>query len=147
MPGRAAILRILVTVLLVASWNLATIHCAFTAAAMAASENVVLEKDADECPMHASKPAPHPSPAKNNRCGELPCCKTLPATATIAAFACKPNVSFNTQDLFETSADGPNTFVLHPNTCRALDTGPPGRHSFTELVLRRSIPAHGPPFA
>src|SRR5215472_11927932 len=71
----AALCRALVTVILLASWNVATTHCAFAAAAQPAPLPAPVDSDADACPMHASKPATkQPQQPKNNGCGELPCC-------------------------------------------------------------------------
>ena len=147
MARSAADCRAFLTLLLLASWNLATSDCAFTAATTATSEKMALAQETDECPMHASKAAPQQSPQKKKGCSELPCCKNLPATAAAASFACKPTISFNNWNFSDANVYIPIKLVLRPKLCPILDTGPPGHDSFTELVLQRSIPAHAPPCA
>src|SRR5437764_12598919 len=78
MRGLATLARGLVTMILVASWNITTTHCAF-AAAVTPGSPAVEQQAADECPMHATK-KPEPERQKNKGCPGLPCCKMLPAT-------------------------------------------------------------------
>src|SRR4051812_45263694 len=75
-PMRNVIWRASLTAILAVSWNVTTTHCALAAAATAMPR--VEQPQTDECPMHAaSKQAP--SPAKKKNCGDVPCCKNLPA--------------------------------------------------------------------
>ena len=135
-----ALARALVTTVLLASWNLATTHCAFSAAITPASPQVQ-EKVADECPMHASK-TPAPESQKKNGCPDVPCCKTLPATLAAKVIAkspeCVAKISYQSRDV---------CFRLQATSKRvdALDTGPPAPNKITEVIFQRSIPAHAPP--
>ena len=136
----AALARGLITIVLLASWNLATTHCAF-AAAVTAPGLQAHEDAADECPMHASK-KPAPDPQKKDGCPDVPCCKTLPATTAAKVIAkspeCVAKISYRSSDV---------SFGLQATSRRidALDTGPPPPNKFTEVIFQRSIPAHAPP--
>jgi hypothetical protein len=85
----------------------------------------------------------HQTPAKQQNGNDMPCCKTLKATVIA-----KINVVGNATD-FVLKEYIPAIFVKEmartPTQILALDTGPPGAFSFSELVLQRSILAHAPP--
>jgi hypothetical protein len=139
----AVIARGFLTIVLIASWNLATTHCAF-AAAVTGPAPTVQQDAADECPMHASK-KPAPEPQKRNGCPDVPCCKTLPATSAAKSLtASKSPESFRTFNYIRASAD-PLELQPFRNPLLALDTGPPAPNKFIEVIFRRSIPAHAPP--
>ena len=138
----AGIARVLLTTVLLSSWNLATTHCAF-AAAVTAPKLQAHEDAADGCPMHASK-KPAPDPQKKNGCPDVPCCKNLSATPAAKVVAvgkspeCGAKINYRLTDVF----------VGQQATSKrvdALDTGPPAPNKFTEVIFKRSIPAHAPP--
>lgn len=127
MPG-------LVAAVVICSWLAISNHCALAA--------IATRGDAaqSECPFHHSKPAkPEPQPAG------IQCCKVLRAiVATAAKSWARDDASFSDVDLtvdeFCVLADSHNAEPL------LLDTGPPGAHSFAEIVLQRSLLVHAPPF-
>jgi hypothetical protein len=133
-------LRFLVVVTSVLAWLTASNHCVFAASLL---KEVAIEHNdiPSGCPMHAKQqPA---GPENQNGCGDLPCCKDLRATITPASKLVTNHVFFGALITFFTPA-----LVAPPPRPRRispLDTGPPGRSSFAELVLHRSILAHAPP--
>jgi hypothetical protein len=145
MARYGAIGRAFLTLVLIASWNVATTHCAFTAAAAGSvPSTTTTQTEPDECPMH-SKAKTAPQPEKKKGCADLPCCKNLPASKPVnTPFFCK-------KEMLPVPLDYGSTIVsqleVNPPTqlCSTLDTGPPGGDTFVELVLQRSIPAHAPP--
>jgi hypothetical protein len=114
------------------AWFFLSNHCALgviSSPAEAATE-------AGDCPMHSA-------PAKKKPAAKTPCCKEVRAVVAkcvqVAALEMRPIAS---QDY------APEIFLRPP--CEAieiegLDTGPPGRLSFAELVLQESMLAHAPP--
>ena len=145
MSWHAALARWLVTIVLLASWNITTTHCAF-AAAITLAIPAVEQLDADECPMHATK-KPAPEPQKKKDCPGLPCCKMLPATpaAKVVAVGKSPEKIAPVDYI----CDGPAQLQLQYVRDRpaAIDTGPPPPNKVTEVIFQRSIPAHAPPRA
>jgi hypothetical protein len=136
--------RVFLTLLLAASWNLATVHCAFSAVATSRVVSTASEA-ADECPMHAAKKAA-PEPSKKKGCTDSPCCKTLPASAAAtASFPGKLQVD-PTPIRYFSICDGHTAAAAVCRSSSALDTGPPGTDAFIEIVVRRSVRAHAPPF-
>ena len=122
--------RCVTVVIAICSWFAISNHCALAA----------LETRADsaknECPFH-SKPAKH---------SHVQCCKILRAvTPVIAKNWARDDAKFSNADLYR----GEHTLVTaYLQTTLAplfLDTGPPGAHSFAELILQRSLLAHAPP--
>jgi len=133
--------RILMSAIIALAWNVTTTHCAFAAAT--ASVTPASSEDANECPMHAAKKTPKPE--KKKGCADVPCCKNLPAAKPVSpVFACKLMPVLSIGDYLSST---PPQLELAPPVSHTekLDTGPPSFDSFTELVLRRSIPAHAPP--
>jgi hypothetical protein len=117
----------------ICSWIAISNHCAF--AAMATKSDSV--KPA--CPFH-SKPE-----KQKEQSSQVECCKVLRAVV--------PTIGKNW-----TRSDGDFSNIHFPfEECRLLgqfrdalaplllDTGPPGAHSFAELILQRSLLAHAPP--
>ena len=91
------------------------------------------------CPFH-SKPE-----KQKEQSSQVECCKVLRAVVPIVAKSWAPS-------------DGDFSDIHFPfEECRLLahfrdalaplllDTGPPGAHSFAELILQRSLFAHAPP--
>ena len=92
------------------------------------------------CPFH-SKPE-----KQKKQSSQVQCCKILRAVApTIAKSWARSDSVFSDIDFrFE-------YYRLLANFRDSLaplllDTGPPGAHSFAELILQRSLLAHAPPF-
>jgi len=139
----AAFSRGIIAIVLVASWNIATTHCAFAAAVTATPPGPVQKQAADECPMHAAKkPAP---PQKKNGCADQPCCKTLPATPATKVIAVAKATLIAGQ--LDYASNNPNQLELDfvAKQIATLDTGPPRPNKFIKVILQRSIPAHAPP--
>jgi hypothetical protein len=123
-----SILTVLVTI---SAWLAISNHCALGAALPE------VKAAADECPFHAKKSAP----AKQKESSGLPCCKILRAI-----------VASPTKNFAKTTVDLPplvftKLIVLAPPKISfhspTLDTGPPGKTSFVELI--GSLRAHAPP--
>lgn len=128
------IVRLLVVSLSMAAWFVASNHCV-----LAARPSV---GKVAGCAMHQKTSAPQPE--KGNGCGDLPCCKSLQATANgLVKTVAKPTWLGALQPFCVTpgSAIDAGTRQLSP----IRDNGPPGENSFAELVLQRSILAHAPP--
>ena len=85
-------------------------------------------------------------PAKQQKEGDVECCKILRATPPSLAKNLAPqNVSvFALTTFFIALYSAPEQ--LTPLRPLELDTGPPAGISFAETVLQRSLPAHAPPF-
>jgi hypothetical protein len=125
--------RCMVVTVAICSWVAISNHCAFAALATkpASTQN--------ECPFH-SKPA-----KQKEQSSQVQCCKVLRAVvlAKTESWA-RDDANFSAVALyFEEWA-----CVAHSRAALAplfLDTGPPGAHSFAELILQRSLFAHAPP--
>jgi hypothetical protein len=125
--------RCLIVAIAICSWIAISNHCAFAAMAT---------KDASTqagCPFH-SKPE-----KQKEQPSQVQCCKILRAVVpTIAK-------SWTRSDSVFSDIDFPFKdcrLLAHFRDALApllLDTGPPGAHSFAELVLQRSLLAHAPP--
>jgi hypothetical protein len=114
------------------AWLFLSNHCALGAI----SSSVEAAPEAGDCPMHST-------PAKKKPAAKTPCCKEVRAVVAkctqVAALEMRPIAS----------PDYAPEIFLRPS-CEAieiegLDTGPPGRFSFAELVLQESMLAHAPP--
>ena len=134
--------RVLLTALLCVSWNVTTTHCAFVAATAAPIPKI--QADPDECPMHAA-PKQAPKPQQKKGCGDLLCCKSLPAGKPAApTFANKAPPAVEAIENLWRDVDGLSaSFASQPPA--TLDTGPPPPNILTDL--KRSIPAHAPPLS
>ena len=128
-----ASMRCLIVAITICSWFSISNHCAF--AAMATKSDSTLAA----CPFH-SKPE---KPKKQS--SQVQCCKILRAVVPTIAKSW-------------TRGDGDVSDIHFPfEDCRLLahfrdplaplllDTGPPGAHSFAELILQQSLLAHAPP--
>ena len=88
------------------------------------------------CPMHSAPTKQKPAP-------KTPCCKDLRAVVAKWMGATMPGVR-----LICPRDYAPEIFRRLPRVAienEGLDTGPPGRVSFAELVLQESMLAHAPP--
>lgn len=114
----------------ICSWIAISNHCALGAIAAKA------DTSQDECPFHP-KPAKQPGKSSN-----LVCCKILRAVfPAVAKDWARDNANFSTIDFGVVLP-----IVLtesHEGAPLLLDTGPPGKTSFVELI--GSIRAHAPP--
>jgi hypothetical protein len=122
--------RCIAVALAICSWIAISNHCAFGAIATgnAPAQN--------ECPFH-SKPAKQKESTAN-----VQCCKILRATiATTAKSWARDDANFARVDFtIEKSVVLTSAHNVAP---LLLDTGPPGRTSFVELI--GSMRAHAPP--
>ena len=122
--------RCLIVAITIFSWFAISNHCALRAAVAKKSEAT------GGCPFHSKPAKPQPKPATTE------CCKILRATATTPLKNPTPAmVDLVPPDL------GESAIALPPKNSIAtatLDTGPPGKTSFTQL--NRSLRAHAPPF-
>jgi len=129
-----AVTRCAVVLVAICSWFAISNHCAFAAVA------TKTDSVQTECPFHST-------PAKQKQePSQLQCCKILRAVvfAQTKSWA-RDDAKFFDVDLcveeFARLAFSHNAQASLP-----LDTGPPGAHSFAELILQRSLFAHAPPF-
>ena len=85
----------------------------------------------------------HSAPAKKKSAAKTPCCKEVRAVVA----KCVQVARLGTQPIG--SQDYPPEIFLRPSggavEIHCLDTGPPNRFSFAELVLQESMLAHAPP--
>jgi hypothetical protein len=126
--GRSATVAIAIC-----SWLAISNHCAFGAVAAPVGETQ------SACPFH-SKPA-----KQEKHSAGVQCCKTLRAVVpTVAKSWTRNDTDFSDVDLCfqEFALIAYSRSQLGP---LLLDTGPPGAHTFAELILQRSLLAHAPP--
>jgi hypothetical protein len=122
--------RCVTVAIAIVSWIAIFNHCAFSAIA---TETAPAQS---ECPFHSK-----PSKQKENS-ANVQCCKILRATvATPAKSWARDNTNFSNVDfLIEEVVVRPASHSAAP---LLLDTGPPGKTSFAELI--GSMRAHAPP--
>jgi hypothetical protein len=117
----------------ICSWFAISNHCAFAALA------TKTDGASYECPFH-SKPA-----KQKEQSSQVQCCKVLRAVpfAKTKSWARDDAKFFDVDLRVEEFA----LIALLPDAqaSSSLDTGPPGVHSFAELILQRSLFAHAPP--
>ncbi|HXP35200.1 MAG TPA: hypothetical protein VN827_06615 [Chthoniobacterales bacterium] len=123
--------RCLIVAITICSWIAISNHCALRA--------IITMTDTTQsgCPFHSKPAKPQPQPAGTE------CCKILRAVSTMPAKILAPAIvnlaqvdfAFNALAVFP-----PPKISFTPAT---LDTGPPGRTSFVELI--GSMRAHAPP--
>jgi hypothetical protein len=135
LPSRT-LLRAPIVLLAVLSWLAVSNHCAL--AALDASSATIA---APSCHgTHEER-----APAKQKKEGDVECCKVLRATLPSLA----KNLAPSNASAFAIALDSIALFSgsdqLPPLCPLELDTGPPGRISFAEIVLQRSLLAHAPP--
>jgi hypothetical protein len=125
--------RCLIVAIAICSWIAISNHCAFAA---------VATKDASEqaaCPFH-SKPE-----KQKEQSSQVECCKVLRAVVPIVAKSWAPNERDFSDIHFPSEDCRPLAHFRDALAPLLLDTGPPGVHSFAELILQRSLFAHAPP--
>ena len=123
--------RGVIVALTICSWIAISNHCAFRAIATKTGTAQ------SGCPFHSKPAKPQPQPAGTE------CCKILRAVSTAPAKILAPAiVDLIPVDLplVKFAPFAPPKISFTPLT---LDTGPPGRTSFVELI--GSIRAHAPP--
>jgi hypothetical protein len=129
-----ASMRCLIVAITICSWFSISNHCAFAAIARKTNSTQAA------CPFH-SKPA-----KQKEQSPQVQCCKILRAVApTISKSWTRSDSDFS--DIHFPFEDC--RLLAHfrdPPAPLLLDTGPPGAHSFAELILQRSLLAHAPPF-
>ena len=123
-------MRCVTVAIAIVSWIAIFNHCAFSAIAteMAPSQS--------ECPFHSK-----PSKQKDNS-ANVQCCKILRATVATTTKSWAPD-NTNLSDVDFTIETFVVTASPHSVAPLLLDTGPPGKTSFLELI--GSMRAHAPP--
>ena len=125
-------MRYVTAAIAIVSWIAIFNHCAFSAIA------TEMAPGQSECPFHSK-----PSKQKENS-ANVQCCKILRATvATAAKSWARDNTNFSNVKL--TMRYRPFWPESHNAAPLLLDTGPPGKTSFVELI--GSMRAHAPPLA
>src|ERR1700751_4880875 len=118
--------RYTVVAIAICSWFAVSNHCAFAAVA------TKTHSAQTECPFH-SKPA-----KQKQQPSKLQCCKILRAVvfAQTKSWA-RDDAKFSDAGfrIEEFALAGP---LLNAQASPSRDTGPPGAHSFAELILQRS---------
>ena len=123
-----------IIVVAICSWFAISNHCAFTALAT--------KKDSVEagCPF-LSKPAKQEQPSTGAQC-----CKILRAVAPVATKSwTRDDAKFSEANRYYDERTLITAYLQTTVAPLFLDTGPPGAHSFAELILQRSLLAHAPP--
>jgi hypothetical protein len=123
--------RCLIVAITICSWIAISNHCAFRA--------IATKADAAQsgCPFHSKPAKPQPQPAGTECCKILRAVSTTPAKILAPAIVDLIHVDL---PLAKFAAFAPRKISFTPLT---LDTGPPGRTSFVELI--GSMRAHAPP--
>jgi len=125
--------RCLIVAITICSWIALSNHCAFAAVA------TNTHSAQTDCPFH-SKPA-----KQKEQSSQVQCCKVLRAVAFAKANCwARDDAKFSDVDV----CCAARALITSPQATLAplfLNTGPPGAHSFAELILQRSLPAHAPP--
>jgi hypothetical protein len=138
-----ASVRCMMVAIVICSWIAISNHCALALAARGTGLQPVSDHrqdaDATDCPFHS-----HPAkPAKQKDSTDQPCCKILRALAPSLIKNPAPAVA----DLVHADLSFAKLVVVPPPKISfnsvALDTGPPGKTSFAELI--GSMRAHAPP--
>ncbi|HWY50432.1 MAG TPA: hypothetical protein VNW72_03020 [Chthoniobacterales bacterium] len=123
--------RCLIVAITIFSWIAISNHCSLRALASKT------DTTQSGCPFH-SKPAKHqPQPAGTE------CCKILRAVSTTPAKSLAPSIVDLVHVDFALDAIALLPSAIISFTPATLDTGPPGRTSFVELI--GSMHAHAPP--
>jgi len=127
-----AIPRCLIAAITICAWIAISNHCALRAI------NAKTDTTQSGCPFHSKPAKPQPQPAGTECCKILRAVSTTPAKILAPAIVDVVPVDF----AFDPIAVLPSPRISF--TRATLDTGPPGRTSFVELI--GSMRAHAPPF-
>src|SRR5882757_990951 len=126
-------LRGAIVVVAICSWFAISNHCVF--AALATKDTA-----SRECPFH-SKPA-----KKEKQSAGVQCCKILRAVASVPTKSwARDDANFSDAHHYCSESTLITAYSRTTVARLSLDTGPPGAHSFAELILQRSLHAHAPP--
>ena len=125
--------RSLIVALTICSWIAISNHCALAAVA------TKTDSAQSDCPFH-SKPA-----KQKQEPSQVQCCKILRAVVftQMKSWARDDAKSFDVDLRVEEFVFV--EFLPNAQASSSFDTGPPGAHSFAELILQRSLLAHAPP--
>jgi hypothetical protein len=122
-----------IVVVAICSWFAISNHCVF--AALATNDTA-----SRQCPFH-SKPAKQEQPSTGAQC-----CKILRAVAPVATKSWTPDdAKFSEANRYDDERALITAYSQTTVSPLFLDTGPPGAHSFAELILQRSLLVHAPP--
>ena len=126
--------RYMVVAVAICSWFAISNHCAFAAVA------TKTDSAHTECPFHERSAKQKPESS------QLQCCKILRAVvlAQTKSWTRDDAKSFDVDLRVEELTLV--ALLANAQASLPLDTGPPGAHSFAELILQRSLFAHAPPF-
>jgi hypothetical protein len=124
--------RWLTILLTIAAWFALSNHCALGVNAALADAAPKMSG----CPMHSA-------PTKKSPAPQTTCCKDVRAVLAKRVGATEPGSRLTCP-----AVEAPRIFrpsLLVAIAIKGLDTGPPGRVTFAELVLQESLLAHAPP--
>ena len=130
-------LRPFIVLLTMAAWFAVSNHCALGAL----ESSKISPAAADTC-CHGNVGSPAKAPVKDDK---APCCKTLRALTIKPAANLNGGFAGAYKPFAYPSASRIPVPVRITLQLRPLETGPPGRTTFAELVLQRSILSHAPP--
>jgi hypothetical protein len=122
----------LTVLLTIGAWFVLSNHCALGAIAITTDS----EPQMSGCPMHSAPAEKKPAP-------KMSCCKDIRAVVAKSVGAMVPGVRVISPPDY-----APKIFPPLPGLAIAiegLDTGPPCRVSFAELILQESLFSHAPP--
>ena len=136
--------RYMVVAVVICSWFAISNHCAFAALAACGSgcQPASLHRqdaDATQCPFHSKPAKQKPEPS------QLQCCKILRAVVFAQTKSWARDDAQYSDVGFRVEEFAHLAFSRNTQRSSSLDTGPPGAHSFAELILQRSLLAHAPP--
>jgi hypothetical protein len=118
--------------LTIIAWFLLSNHCALGVIASPAEA----APETTGCPMHSA-------PTQKKPALKTPCCKDVRAVVAKCVGATMPGVRLICPRDYAPQIFQP--MLRGAVEIEGLDTGPPGRVSFAELVLQESMLAHAPP--
>jgi hypothetical protein len=120
-----------------AGWLVASNHCAL-------GNFIPATPEAPNAHEHCAGEKPSPaSESESTGCDGSKCCKALNAPQALAKSPLQLDPSYVQVQLASALVAAPS--AQHDAPISELDTGPPGRISFAESVLQRSLLAHAPP--
>jgi hypothetical protein len=133
-PNMKASIRCLIVAVAICSWIAISNHCAFAALA------TKTDSAQAACPFHSR------STKQKQQSAQVQCCKVLRVVVVAKTKNwARDDSKFSDVDL-RVEEFIPIALLRSAEASLSLDTGPPGAHSFAELILQRSLLAHAPPF-